>query len=172
MPVGRARTLALGTGLTAAVYLPLVLASVQPDSTMPFAALVLGACLLMARMDAGSAAAPDGRAARLRDLVFLGLLVGLAALTRNEAIWLALTWAIVAWRLAGRSVAAIEAQSRRGASSVGRPVVDRPSASRLGTWVRLVAPVAVVSIAVFIPWAVRDWLAFGSPFPGRRSPMR
>src|SRR5215212_11712999 len=30
-PPGRARTLALGSGLTAAVYLPLVLASVQPD---------------------------------------------------------------------------------------------------------------------------------------------
>src|SRR5687767_5696242 len=41
MPIGRARTLALGAGFTAAVYLPLVLASVQPDSTMPFAMLVL-----------------------------------------------------------------------------------------------------------------------------------
>src|SRR5262245_10069379 len=50
MPVGRMRTLALGAGLTTAVYLPLVLASVQPDSTMPFAALVLVACLLMHRL--------------------------------------------------------------------------------------------------------------------------
>ncbi|HET7182130.1 MAG TPA: hypothetical protein VFI15_07870, partial [Candidatus Limnocylindrales bacterium] len=49
-PVGRARTLALGAGFATAVYLPLVLASVQPDSTMPFAALVLVACLLMTRL--------------------------------------------------------------------------------------------------------------------------
>src|SRR5262249_42580126 len=45
MPVGRARTLAFGSGLASAVYLPLVLASAEPDSTMPFAALVLAACL-------------------------------------------------------------------------------------------------------------------------------
>src|SRR5258705_6595369 len=50
LPVGRARTLALGTGLTTAAYLPLVLASVEPDSTIVFAAIVLGACLVMARI--------------------------------------------------------------------------------------------------------------------------
>ena len=37
----RARSLALGTGLTCAVYLPLLLHSALPDSTMPFAALAL-----------------------------------------------------------------------------------------------------------------------------------
>ena len=36
---GRARTLAIGTGLTAVVYLPLVLFGALPDSTMPFATL-------------------------------------------------------------------------------------------------------------------------------------
>ena len=61
--VGRARTLALGAGLVVAVYLPLVLASVQPDSTMPFAAFVLAACLLMARLERDGLAtrgAPSG----------------------------------------------------------------------------------------------------------------
>ncbi|MCI0345448.1 MAG: hypothetical protein L0221_08390, partial [Chloroflexi bacterium] len=82
LPVGRARTLALGAGLTTAVYLPLVLASVQPDSTMPFAALALVGCLLMARM--------QRTGARLRDGIALGGVLGLAALTRNEAAWLAL----------------------------------------------------------------------------------
>ena len=33
---GRARSLAIGAGLTAAVYLPFILASTVPDSTMPF----------------------------------------------------------------------------------------------------------------------------------------
>src|SRR5688572_26467234 len=50
LPSGRARTLAVGTGVTAALYLPLVLHSALPDSTMPFAALVLTACLLMTRI--------------------------------------------------------------------------------------------------------------------------
>ena len=57
MPEGRARTLALGTGLTTAVYLPLLLHSALPDSTMPFTALALGACLLMPRIARASRAA-------------------------------------------------------------------------------------------------------------------
>ncbi len=40
---GRARTLAIGTGLTAVVYLPLILFGALPDSTMPFATLALAA---------------------------------------------------------------------------------------------------------------------------------
>ncbi|HEU4672466.1 MAG TPA: glycosyltransferase family 39 protein [Candidatus Limnocylindrales bacterium] len=132
LPIGRARTLALGTGLTAAVFLPLILHSTLPDSTAPFAALVLGACLLMTRL--------------LRDptstalMIGLGLLLGLAALTRNEAIWLALTWAVIAW---------------------ANPGVRRPE--RL----RSIAVPAVVAALVFAPWAVRDWLTFGSPLPGQ-----
>jgi len=52
LPQGRARTLALGTGITAAVSLPLLLHSTLPDSTMPFAALTLAAVLLMNRVRA------------------------------------------------------------------------------------------------------------------------
>ena len=59
LPTGRARTLALGTGVTTAVYLPLVLHAALPDSTMPFAALALAAALLMTRL------ARDPRGARL-----------------------------------------------------------------------------------------------------------
>jgi len=94
LPTTRARTLALGSGLTAAVYLPLVLHSALPDSTMPFAVLALGACLLMARL------ARDHGPVRLADprVLGLGALIGLAALTRNEAIWLGATWALVGWR--------------------------------------------------------------------------
>ena len=92
LPPGRARTLAVGTGLTAAVYLPLLLHSALPDSTMPFAVLALGSCLLMSRL------ARDPGPVRLADprVIALGALIGLAALTRNEAIWLGLTWLIVA----------------------------------------------------------------------------
>src|SRR5687768_14044252 len=41
LSIERGRTLAIGTGLTCAVYLPLLLHSALPDSTMPFAALGL-----------------------------------------------------------------------------------------------------------------------------------
>ncbi len=132
LPAGRARTLAVGAGLTAAVYLPLILHSTLPDSTALFAALVLAACLVMSR----GLRSPDATGL----LVGLGLLLGLAALTRNEAIWLALAWAILAWR---------------------NPGVRRPDR------VRSIAIPAVVAACVFAPWAIRDWLTFGSPLPGQ-----
>ena len=50
LPAGRARTLALGTGLVATAYGPLVVHGALPDSTMPFTVLALAACLLMARI--------------------------------------------------------------------------------------------------------------------------
>ncbi len=89
----RRRWVGLASGLTTAVYLPLLLNSALPDSTMPFAAIVLGATLLMTRI----LRAPG--AARLADprLIGLGLLLGLGAVTRNETVWLALIWAGLAW---------------------------------------------------------------------------
>jgi hypothetical protein len=137
LPVGRARTLAVGSGLTAAVSLPLLLHSTLPDSTMPFAFLTLTACLLMTRIRARRE-----RLGRLADpyVAALGLVLGLAALTRNEAVWLALVWAIVAWRT--------------------------PMTSRRDRTILVGVP-AVVALAIFVPWAVRDWIAFGSPLPGQ-----
>ena len=136
LPAGRARTVVLGVGLTAAVYMPLVLHSALPDSTMPFAALTLAACLLMTRI------LRDPRGARLGDLRLLGLgvVLGLAALTRNEVVWLALVWVGLVWR------------------RPGLPVADR---------LRLIGVVGVVSLALFAPWAYRNWVEFGSPLPGQ-----
>lgn len=135
LPLGRRRTLALGAGLTAAAELPLVLFGALPDSTMPFAALALGAALLMTRI---LRRPPAGAAWRDPRLLGLGLALGLAALTRNEAAWLALTWAALAWR-------------------------GGPRGTRLG----LVLVPAVAAIAVFAPWALRDWAVFGNPLPGQ-----
>ena len=139
MTLGRARTLALGTGLTAAVFLPLVLHSALPDSTMPFAALVLAACLLAGRI------ARDPRGARGADarVLVLGTVLGLAALTRNEAAWLALGWVVVA-----------------------RGIAREAGTGRAG-WLRLVAGAVAPALIVFTPWAIRDWIAFGSPLPGQ-----
>ncbi|MDP9483096.1 MAG: hypothetical protein M3P84_07740 [Chloroflexota bacterium] len=134
-PVGRARTLALGTGLTAAVYLPLVLFGALPDSTMPFAALALAATLLMTRLlrrPPSDSLVRDGR------LLGLGVVLGLAALTRNEAALIALTWVGLAWWYGAR----------------GR---------RFG----LIAVPAAVALVIFVPWAVRDWIVFGNPLPGQ-----
>jgi hypothetical protein len=135
LPPGRARSLALGAGFTAAVYLPLVLSSAQPDSTAPFAALVLAGCLLMARLTRSASRADPSRT---RDLILLGVVLGLAALARNEAIWLALVWVWLAWR-----------------------------ASPRGSLAQLIGIPAVVAIAIVVPWAIRDWLTFGTPLPGQ-----
>ena len=139
LPVGRARTLGLGTGLSAAVFLPLVLHSVLPDSTMLFGAFVLATCLL------GTRVARDPRGARLTDprVLGIGILLGFAALTRNEAIWLALAWVVAA-----RGAAAATGAGSRG-------------------WARLIAGAAIPALLVFVPWAIRDWVEFGSPFPGQ-----
>jgi len=135
LPRGRARTLAIGSGLATAVYLPLLLHSALPDSTMPFAVLALGASLLMTRL------VRDPRGARILDsrLLALGIVIGLAALTRNEAVWVAFVWALLV-------VTAKVTWAERA---------------------RLIGVVAVVSLIVFAPWAYRDWAVFGSPFPGQ-----
>ncbi|MEO7664871.1 MAG: hypothetical protein ABIV26_07060 [Candidatus Limnocylindrales bacterium] len=173
---GRARTLALGAGLSAAVFLPLVFHSVLPDSTMPFGALVLAACLLAARV------AREPRGARLGDprVLALGIVLGLAALTRNEAIWLALAWVLVA-----RGIALGVSTARAGSAGSGASAESAASAARAGStgsgaaagtagstgsgaaWARLVATAAIPAILVFLPWALRDWAAFGSPLPGQ-----
>ena len=87
----RARTLGLGSGIVAAVALPLVLPSVHLDSAVPFALPALVACLVMVRL----ARRPPERLLDPR-LVGLGLLIGVAGLARNEAAWVGLTWALVA----------------------------------------------------------------------------
>ena len=120
LSIERGRTLALGTGIASSVYLP----------------LVLGAGLLMTRV----LQAPRGGRWRDPRLMGIGLLLGLSALTRNEAVWLALVWAWLAWRLR-----------------------DEPRPVRL----RLIAVVAVVAVLVFAPWAVRNWVVFGNPLPGQ-----
>ncbi len=136
LDAGRARTLAIGTGLTTAVYLPLLLHAVQPDSTILFGVLALAIGLLIIRV------LRDPRAARLTDprLLGMGALLGAAALTRNEALWIAAVWALLAWR-------------RSGTSRLER--------------VRLIGIVAAVSLLVFAPWAIRDWAVFGNPLPGQ-----
>jgi hypothetical protein len=75
-----------------------------------------------------------------RRLIGLGILIGLAALTRNEAAWIGVAWAAIAW------------------TSI--------RASRLERLVLIAVP-AVVAGLIFAPWAIRDWQVFGNPLPGQ-----
>jgi len=165
LPVGRARALAVGSGLVAAGLGPLVIYGALPDSTALFAALSLAACLLMTRIAARETAVAPGTPTlagplparrrldgplparrRLdgplpaRRLIGLGLLLGLAALTRSEAIWLGLSWAAVAWFWTPGS------RRRR---------------------IILIATPAIVAGLVFAPWLARNAIVFGSPLPGQ-----
>jgi hypothetical protein len=86
--------------------------------------------------------ARDATRPRLTDprLIGLGVLIGLAALTRNEAVWIGLGWAIIASRMH-----VFAARER----------------------LLLIAVPAVVALVVFAPWAIRDWQVFGNPLPGQ-----
>ena len=59
---------------------------------------------------------------------------------------LALVWAIVAWR------------ATRPAGSWDR---------RLRAAVPLIGIPAVIAMAVYLPWFLRDWAVFGNPLPGQ-----
>jgi hypothetical protein len=96
LPVGRARTLGMGTGAVASLLGPLVMYGALPDSTALFAVLALSACLLMTRI--ASRCGSGEKAIPNRQLVALGVLLGVAALTRSEAIWLGLAWLAIVWR--------------------------------------------------------------------------
>ena len=147
LPVVRARVLAVGSGIVAAFYGSLVLFGMLPDSTAPFTVAALAACVLMERV------AREPGTIRLLDprLLGIGAALGLAALTRNEALWYAVTWVIVAWGIA------------RGVAVGSRPGASAP----LGAFARLVSTPAVIAFAVFAPWAARQWAVFGSPLPGQ-----
>ncbi|MGZ6315163.1 MAG: hypothetical protein ACXWNI_06010 [Candidatus Limnocylindrales bacterium] len=160
LPVGRARTMGVGTGLVASLLGPLVLYGALPDSTALFAVLALAACLLMTRIASWS-----GPGATIpvpsRQLVALGVILGLAALTRSEAIWLAMAWLAVVWRgLPSRTL-------ERGPAPVPAEGAATPPSFRRFERLRLALTPGFVAALVFVPWAVRDWLTFGSPLPGQ-----
>jgi hypothetical protein len=127
LPSARAKWVAFGAGALAAVSGPVLLAVAAPDSTLPFAVLGVIACLLI------PAAAHGDR----RMLVALGIVLGFTYLTRMEAIYLGLTFALFA------------AAAR----------------TDLRTWLSRVAAVAALGALVVLPWWLRNLSVFGTPFP-------
>ncbi len=121
----RATTVAVGAGLVAAVFGPFLLAIAGPDSTAPFTVLAVAACLAMPRAIRG------GRGVGLA----LGLLLGLAYLARQEAIWLGVAYLVLLL----------------GATERGRRVS--------GAWLGLRWPV-LGGVVVALPWIVRNAIVF------------
>jgi hypothetical protein len=125
----RAQSITIGAGVLTAICAPLLLAGATPDSTLPFAVAGVSACLLMPRAIQG-----DRRA-----IVGLGIVLGLAYLTRLEAVWFGLTFVVGAF--------------------INRRVVR--SAARLGV------AVAAIAALVAAPWWLRNLAVFGTALPGQ-----
>jgi hypothetical protein len=125
----RSMTVELGAALLTASSAPLLLATGAPDSTIPFAVLGVAAGLLIPRAVAGER----------KNVIALGVTLGLAYLTRMEAVWLGVAF-VVGSLLAGQSVA------RTFATSTG---------------------VAAIAALVALPWWARNLAVFGTPLPGQ-----
>jgi len=129
LPDRRAQAVSVGAGVLTALSAPLLLAGATPDSTLPFAIAGLVACLLMPRAIGG-----DRRA-----LIGVGVALGLAYLTRMEAVWFGLAFVIAALD-AGNSIRRTSLQG---------------------------AGVAAVAALVATPWWLRNLAVFGTPLPGQ-----
>ena len=129
LPERRAWFVAVGAGALAAVAGPFLLSAAVPDSYVAFTVVAVAACLVMPRAATGSRSA----------LIGLGVLLGLAYLTRMEAVWLGLTFVLFV--------------------AIGRPGW-RSVVGRVGA-------VAIIGGLVASPWWLRNVSVFGSPFPGQ-----
>jgi len=129
LPANRRQYIAIGAGLLTAVAGPFVLAAAIPDSTLPFTVLAVAACVAM----------PNAARGDWRAIVALGLLLGLAYLTRMEAVYLAIVFVAFAWTVGARG---------------GRLFV------RVGA-------VAAIGALVALPWWIRNFTVFGTPAPGQ-----
>jgi hypothetical protein len=135
---GRRRTtVALGSGVMAALFGPFLVAVAGPDSSVPFTVLAVAACCAMPR-------ALD-RVTGRRWSVALGVLLGLAYLARQEAIWLGLTYLLL-----------LAPDLRR-----------RVAAERVAGLVGSLAPVVIAGALIVAPWVARQAIVLGSPFPGQ-----
>ncbi|MFI5253968.1 MAG: glycosyltransferase family 39 protein [Candidatus Limnocylindrales bacterium] len=82
----RATVVAVGAGIVAAAFGPFLTAMAGPDSFVPFTVFVVAGCALMPRALQGGRWAGIG----------LGLALGLAYLSRQEALWFGLAYLVLA----------------------------------------------------------------------------
>ena len=162
----RTAAVALASGALAAVLGSFVIAAVGPDSTTSFLVFGTAAALLMPRAlgpleplgplparsaplgPQGPRSAPLGTRVRLRRNlpgVALGATLGLAYLSRQEAIWLGVAFVVM-----------LGAAARREAGS-----------QRLRQAAATLLPVVVGGLLLVAPWLLRQTIVFGSPVPGQ-----
>jgi hypothetical protein len=129
IPAERRAWVAAAAGVLVAAGGPFVLATTLPDSTLPFTILAVAACVALPRALNGDR----------RFVVTLGVLLGLAYLTRMEAMYLGIVFAVFAWHtgLRGRRLTAV------------------------------IGAVAGIGALVAIPWWLRNVAVFGTPAPGQ-----
>lgn len=133
LPAGHGAMIALGSGLVAAAFGPFLTAAAAPDSTTPFLVFGLASCLLMTRM--------VEKPRPLTGLV-LGVMLGLAYISRQDALYLGLAYLWLVW----------------GATS------GRPAAVRLRGSLGLVLPAVAGGLVVVGPWLARNLATFGTLF--------
>jgi hypothetical protein len=138
----RTRAVAITSGLVAAVLAPFVTAVAGPDSTTPF--LVFGTLAAVVGPRALPSRTAAGGRPWLPPLGF-GVALGLAYLSRQEAIWIAAAWLVL-----------LAVDLRR--SRPGR--VLRGGVGAL--W-----PVVLGGLLVVVPWLIRNVIDLGSPLPGQ-----
>ncbi len=138
----RTAGVAITAGLLAAVLAPFVTAVAGPDSTTPF--LVFGTLSAILAPAALPSAIAVRRHAWLPGLGF-GVALGLAYLSRQEAIWIALAW-----------LALVALDARRTRSRSGR-----------GSLLAALGPVILGGLLVVLPWLVRNTIDLGGPLPGQ-----
>jgi hypothetical protein len=136
----RAFIVALSSGLLAAVFAPFLIADVAPESTTAFTIFALLACWMMTRALPGDGMTiEEANRGRVVPRLLLGILLGLAYLARHEAIYLVPAYLVLLLHALGPMRSA---------------------------FFRAVLPTFIGGVLVVIPWLVRNFVVFGSPFPG------
>jgi len=142
----RGGAVAIASGLLAAVLSPLVLASVVPDSYVPFTVfLLIGALLIPRVLGVRDGHVLSDRRPSILAGLGLGIALGLTYLSRQEVIWLGLTVLLM----------------------LGWVSWSRPAGTRLRDVAARLWPVVVGGLIVVVPWLVRNYADLGSPFPGQ-----
>lgn len=134
-PQDQVHSIAVGSGLLAAVLGPFVVAAADPDSMTVFLVTSALAAIAMQR----TISAPTTAWCLL-----LGITLGLAYLSRQEAVWLGATYLVML---------GVAQRSWRG--------------RRRYEVARRLVPVIAGGLLIVAPWLVRQSLAFGTPLPGQ-----
>jgi hypothetical protein len=140
LPGRRVAWIAATAGLLIAMLGPLIVAVMAPDSTTPFAVFATAAVAVAPGALGGTSGRPSVIAAAA-----LGALLGLAYLSRQEAVYVATAYLAVTLVLTKRL----------------------PPAHRGRYLLSALGPVVAVGALTVLPWLARNAVTFGSAFAGQ-----